>query len=68
MISSDLEHLVRNVRGLDPAEPLDFDENWDSLDHLEILSRLRSVPFSVDPGLDLSEATSYRHLASILFP
>lgn len=68
MVSSDLENLVRDVRGLDPAEPLDVDENWDSLDHLEILSKLRSAPFSVDASLDLSEATSYRQLASILLP
>lgn len=66
MLASELRNLIRDVRGLDPEEPLDMEEHWDSLDHLEILSKLRNAPFEVDPGLDLSEATSYTQLASIL--
>lgn len=64
MTKSDLEELLREVRGLAPSEELDPEEYWDSLDHLELISRLRRPPYSVDNSVDLSEANCLTKLSA----
>jgi len=63
MTRNELEEIVRNARGMDPAEPLPLDEVWDSLDHLAIIANLTQVEGAVPEGADLSEDTSFNLLA-----
>lgn len=63
MTRNELEEIVRKARGMDPTQPLQLDEVWDSLDHLAIIASLTQVPGAVPEGADLSEDTSLNTLA-----
>ena len=62
MTTEELENLVRLALGLDPDAEIVPDEEWDSLDHLAIISRLQSVEGIEAGKMDLSGAISFSKL------
>jgi hypothetical protein len=62
----ELEQIVRSVRGLSPDEEIQPNENWDSLDHLALISVIAERIPPEMRGLDLSELTNFTALSEAL--
>ena len=62
----ELEQIIRSVRGLSPDEEIQPSENWDSLDHLALISVIAErIPLEMQ-GLDLSELNNFTALSGAL--
>jgi len=66
MTKNELEILVSKVRGLDPNHSINRDEEWDSLDHLAIITALSKIKNAKIEKLDLSEANSLTKLYKLM--
>lgn len=63
MNEAKLLEIVKFARGLDPASEVDPAEEWDSLDHLSILSKLYEAH---GPGIDAVEGIAEVNNLSVL--
>lgn len=64
MTKNELEQLVRQARGMDPQQQVDYLEEWDSLDHLAILASLSQFQGGIPEGVDLSDLNSLAKLSA----
>ena len=63
----ELENLVRDALGLDPAAEISPHEEWDSLDHFLVISKIQSEEANLAGNLDLSKATNFSKLSDVFF-
>ena len=66
MTKSELRAIIFMARNMNPADTLDPEEVWDSLDHLSIIANLSNIEGAIPEDLDLSSLTSFSLLAEAL--
>lgn len=67
MNTKDLDNLVHLARGIPNETELDIKENWDSLDHLAVMTRLfQEIGPLVEQIPGIVDATSFEQLVTIL--
>lgn len=66
MTRSELEAIVKSALSLEEHHVLGLDEEWDSLDHLAIMTSLAQVESVTAKKVDLTESNTLRLLLQIL--
>lgn len=61
-----LEEMIKKARGLDPRVEFRYEEEWDSLDHIAIITSLSREFPEIVRGLDLSEANNFQKISNLL--